>query len=104
MILLVWGHFVADFLAQNDAMATRKSSSNKWLGLHALVYTAFMLFFGLRFALINGVLHFAVDWCSSRGTTYLWKRNERHWFFSLIGLDQAIHLTILFWTYQGGLL
>ena len=58
MILLIWVHFLADFPAQTDAMALHKSSSNGWLGLHVLVYTIFMLFFGLKFALINGVLHF----------------------------------------------
>lgn len=103
MLLLIWMHFIADFLAQNDAMATRKSSSNLWLGAHALTYTAFMLIFGVRFALINGLLHFTVDWITSRGTTYLFKRGERHWFFSLIGLDQAIHMTILYYTYPGSL-
>lgn len=103
MILLIWVHFLADFPAQTDAMALHKSSSDGWLGLHVLVYTLFMLFFGLKFALINGVLHFVVDWSTSRGTTYLWKQGKRHWFFSLIGFDQAIHMTILFYTYQWSL-
>ena len=96
MILLIWIHFIADFGLQNDKMSLNKSSSNKWLAIHCLVYSIPLLWWGWKFALINGVLHFVVDWVTSRGTTKLWLMNERHWFFVLIGFDQAIHLTLLY--------
>lgn len=95
ILILIWIHFVADFVLQNDKMALNKSKSNKWLGLHALVYGIPLLFFGWKFALFNGIAHFAVDYITSRGTSRLWIANQRHWFFILIGLDQAIHMTIL---------
>ena len=94
-IILVWVHFVADFLLQNDKMAVNKSKSNKWLGIHAGIYTIPFFWWGWKFALVNGAAHFVVDFVTSRGTTWLWQKNERHWFFSLIGLDQAIHITTL---------
>jgi hypothetical protein len=40
-------------------------------------------------------LHFVVDGFSSKATSYLWQKEERHWFFVVIGLDQAIHITCL---------
>ena len=98
-VAIVWIHFVADFLLQGDKMATRKSSSLKWLLLHCTVYTAPFLLFGIRFAAITFVAHLVTDYWTSKGTTLLWKADERHWFFCLIGLDQAIHITTLIVTY-----
>jgi Protein of unknown function (DUF3307) len=99
-IVLIWLHFIADFIFQTDKMAINKSSSNRWLGLHVACYTAPFFWFGWCFALVNGAAHFVTDWLTSRGTSYLWKKEERHWFFALIGLDQAIHTTTLFATYR----
>lgn len=99
-IILIWFHFICDFLLQSDKMATNKSSSNRWLGLHVAAYSVPFLWFGWRFALVNGVAHFLIDWLTSRGTSWLWKQEERHWFFTMIGFDQAIHMTTLALTYQ----
>lgn len=104
IIVIFWLHFLADFIMQTDKMALNKSTSFKWLSIHALVYSVpFLLYFsftydplfGLTFALINGILHWIVDAVTSRVTAYLWKKEQRHWFFVVIGLDQAIHMTCL---------
>jgi len=96
MILeVIWIHYFSDFLLQNDKMAINKSSSNKWLGIHCLIYSIPFLIFGLKFAIILGISHFIVDFFTSRGTTKLWIKGKRHWFFCLIGLDQTIHITLL---------
>jgi hypothetical protein len=52
------------------------------------------------FAVVNSALHFVTDFCTSRATSALWKKDQRHWFFVVIGLDQAIHMTCLFVTYE----
>lgn len=95
IIILIWLHFIGDFIWQTDAMAKNKSTSVKWLSSHCAVYTLFLLPIGWKFALINGVLHWVTDFFTSRATAYLWKKEERHWFFVVIGLDQAIHMTTL---------
>ena len=99
ILLIVWFHFLSDFILQSDKMAINKSSSNKWLSIHVAVYSIPFVYFGLKYAAINYVLHWITDYFSSRATTVLWKKGERHWFFVVIGFDQAIHMTCLFLTY-----
>lgn len=95
-LCLVWLHFISDFILQTDKMALNKSKSNIWLLTHAVTYSLPMLFFaGPIFAVINGAAHFVVDWCTSRVNSRLWKSDKRHLFFTMIGFDQAIHLTTL---------
>lgn len=99
-IILIWTHFLADFLMQSDKMAINKSSSNIWLGIHTILYSLPFFIFGCEFAIINGLAHFIVDWFTSRGTSLLHQKGQRHWFFCLIGLDQIIHITILILTWD----
>ena len=94
-LLLVWIHFISDFLLQTDKMALNKSSSVKWLAIHCLVYGLPFLYFGFTFAVVTSLLHFLVDYSSSKLTRVLWEQEERHWFFVTIGFDQAVHLTLL---------
>ena len=95
-ILIIWIHFIADFVLQSDKVAINKSKDIKCLIWHCAIYYIAMLVFGPEFALINGVAHFVVDFITSKITSYLWITNRRHWFFTMVGLDQAIHMTCLF--------
>lgn len=88
-------HFIADFILQSGFMAKYKSRSNAVLLFHVCVYGIPFFYFGYKFALFNMAAHFATDYISSRVTSLLWKQNSVHWFFVIIGLDQAIHLTTL---------
>ena len=104
-ILVIWIHFISDFVFQSDRITTSvlqldrittsKSYSIKYLSLHCLIYSLPMVTFGWKFALINGILHFIVDFVTSKLTAYYWKINRMDNFFLIIGLGQATHITCL---------
>ena len=100
LLLLIWIHFIADFILQSDWMARNKSKRNIPLIVHCIVYTIPFLYFGWVFAVVNGVAHLFTDWFTSRATSKLWAKKEVHWFFVVVGLDQAIHMTTLILTYM----
>lgn len=96
LLVIVWTHFFADFVLQTNQMAQNKSTSNYWLSLHVLVYMIpFVVTLGPAFALVNGLLHLLVDWCTSRINSQLWREGKVHYFFVGVGVDQAIHMTCL---------
>lgn len=104
VLLLVWLHFLGDFIMQSSYMAINKSKSNKVLLLHVTIYglpfTLAGVLLGIPwFGPINAVLHFMTDWVTSRITSQLYANPDKHWFFVVIGADQAIHFTCLFCTY-----
>lgn len=99
IIALLFMHFVADFIFQSDKVAIAKSSDNMILAKHVAIYSIPFFWFGVTFALVNALAHLVTDYASSRATSYLYNRNERHWFFVVIGLDQFIHAATLFSTY-----
>jgi len=99
IIALIWLHWLSDFVLQSDKMATSKSTSVKWLSIHVFVYSLpFLIVFGWKYALVNFLLHWYIDFFSSKATSYFWKKNEKHWFFVVIGADQAAHLSCLIFT------
>jgi len=116
ILFILFVHFFADFICQTHEMAINKSKNIKWLSYHVGVYTvilligSFILFiftlpdpvitlssiFG--YALLNGVFHWITDFFTSKWTSYLWKKQQVHNFFVVVGLDQLIHYTCLFLT------
>lgn len=100
ILWLVWIHFCADFVLQSDAMAKGKSKDSRWLALHVGIYALCFIYLGWVFAAITFVAHFWTDYVSSRITSRLWAAKETHWFFAVIGADQALHMTQLLVTYR----
>ncbi len=100
LVTLILLHYVSDFLMQTDKMALNKSTSNKWLTYHILVYSVMMaVVFGPVYAGVNAVLHWITDYISSRVMTKLWKAEKRKWFFAVLGADQAAHMLALILTF-----
>ena len=105
-------HYVADFLFQNKWMATNKSSGNYPLLVHICVYTFILLIVSLflfedpanawYFAIFNGIVHYAVDFFTSRLSSYMYKTGRMGTnmlpnvsFWAVIGLDQLLHTLTL---------
>lgn len=100
ILIIVWLHFVADFIMQSDRIAKNKSTSNVVLYQHVVLYCIpFSIVFGIKFAAVNAALHFIIDWGTSRASSFLWANKKVHWFFVVIGFDQALHMSCLFITY-----
>jgi hypothetical protein len=101
MLVLTFKHIIADFVLQSSWMAIGKDQKTGWalpLLAHCLVHLAvamvLILMIAPRFwfvALIDFAIHITVDrakgFCSSTfKVTY-----EHPWFWTLIGIDQALH-------------
>lgn len=101
---LIVAHFLGDWVLQTDWMALNKAKS--WLALNAHCFVVgFVLLLwasiyyhdssvGTAFAVYNWAAHIGIDFCTSRGTSYLWGKKQRHWFFVLIGFDQVLHYLV----------
>lgn len=98
LLLIIWIHFLSDFLFQSDYIANSKSTNTDCLLTHSTIYSVLFLILGLEYAIINGLLHFVVDLFTSRLTSYFHMKGNRRWFFITIGCDQAIHMTCLILT------
>lgn len=115
--IIIWSHWIADFVFQLDRMARNKSKDNDALMSHIKWYT-FILFIGSLllfkfdfvmagvFAVVNGIIHYWVDYVTSRITSKLNAQGKMGsdkfpnlGFFAVIGLDQAIHISTLITTY-----
>src|ERR1700704_587098 len=101
MLVLTVKHIVADFVLQNSWMAIGKDQKKGWalpLLAHCLVHLAvsmlLMLITAPRFwfvALIDFAIHIVIDrakgFCASTFDVTM----EHPWFWTLIGVDQALH-------------
>ena len=103
-VALLAAHWVGDFVLQTNFQASNKSKRLDALSLHVATYTltlfiAAIILLGVTaaaiFAAINGALHFATDYITSRASSKLWEEQSWHRFFVMIGFDQLIHQATL---------
>ena len=105
-------HYIGDFILQSRVMALNKSKDALALSAHVTVYTLVLSPIGffltpinaVTFLVANFILHYLVDYCTSRVVRYLFA-TERYYTrlpnigaFSIIGFDQLLHLLSLFLT------
>src|SRR3978361_848709 len=103
MLVLTAKHIVADFFLQTTWMALGKDQKTGWawpLLAHCLVHLAvslaLILIIAPKFwfvAVIDFAIHITVDrakgFCAS--TFGVTQENHHPWFWTLIGVDQALH-------------
>lgn len=106
-VALLAFHWLADFVLQSRWMSVNKSKRIDALAIHVAIYTSILLVgsgltFGVRqiaplllFVGVNGLLHFATDFVTSRITSRLWQQQREHDFFVVVGFDQLIHQVTL---------
>lgn len=109
LLLILFIHWVADFVCQSHEMSIKKSKSNWWLSYHVSVYTlvtflSYLLLFGhvnmIQVAGITFITHWITDYFTSRWTSKLYAKGDIHNFFVVVGLDQFIHYATLLLTYK----
>lgn len=99
VVLILFAHYLADYIFQTHWMASNKSKSIWPLLAHIATYTTiFGLCFGPKYALINGGLHLVIDFITSRLTSKLWAAGKIRPFFLVLGADQFLHSLCLFST------
>jgi hypothetical protein len=101
MLVLTFKHVIADFVLQNAWMAIGKDQKSGWalpLLAHCLVHlavaTALILVIAPRFwfvALIDFAIHITIDRAKGFCASTFEVTMEKPWFWTLIGVDQALH-------------
>jgi len=100
ILLLPTLHFISDFVFQSNYVAQNKSKSNKILLKHVSIYSIlFIIAISPLYGILNGFIHFCIDYVTSRITSKLWNSKQTHWFFITIGFDQLLHILTLYITY-----
>ena len=98
LLLICVVHFLGDFVFQSSKMATGKSKSIKWLSIHVGSYYHNFLF-GFYWWIANVILHFVVDFFTSKITSRFWEQKNMRFFFVMIGFDQLLHAICLISTF-----
>ena len=101
MLLLTFKHIMADFVLQTAWMAQGKDQKKGWalpLLVHCLIHLAvamvLLLIFAPKFwfvALIDFVIHITIDRAKGLTSSTFGMTPEHPWFWTLIGVDQALH-------------
>ena len=101
MLLLTVKHVIADFVLQTSWMAHGKDQKTGWalpLLVHCLIHLAvamtFILIVAPRFwfvAVIDFLIHITIDRAKGLCSSSFGMTTEHPWFWTLIGVDQALH-------------
>jgi len=112
LLIIIFIHFVADFMCQTDKMAQNKSKSNYWLSMHVIVYTAVtmvswiilfafsMIYVPITAFILIFIMHWITDYTTSRISSKLYQKGDIHNFFVIVSLDQVLHYIQLFLVYK----
>lgn len=111
LFVILFIHWVADFILQTDKQAKNKSTDLHYLMEHTFVYSFCFIPFAIYhtgdswrmmflFPIITLVFHTITDYFTSRLNAKLWREKEVHLFFVSVGFDQLLHFAQLIITFQ----
>jgi Protein of unknown function (DUF3307). len=112
IIILVVLHIFADYFIQGNKIVRLKALKISYLLEHVAIYTVLFillspLLLGLKplqalmFSLINGVIHFAIDYKTGKlKLKYLDDAEPDYKYLSTVFVDHALHIIILILTYR----
>ena len=123
VIFILFAHYIADFVLQTEHMKTKKSESVGVLvghvALYTLVFFSMFLIYGLiisyfsltvlttqqwfqlaiGISIVNGLLHYLIDYITSQLNKWLWNTKRINLFFISIGFDQFLHTSLLVFSF-----
>lgn len=123
VLVILFAHYMADFIFQPHSIALAKAESVVALSIHIIVYTLifFILFclygvilnefftftitmkhwiqMGISISIVNGIVHYLIDYITSKINRHFWNSSQFRNFFMMIGLDQFLHLSVLVFSY-----
>lgn len=123
IIAILFAHFLSDFVLQTEYMKKNKSEKISILSAHVAVYTVtfFILFviygwfvstfigsmisqqhwveMAVGISIVNGILHYIIDYFTSILNKWLWNTNRTNLFFISIGFDQWLHTALLVFSF-----
>lgn len=113
LFIILFLHWVGDFVLQTEWMATNKSKNNKALASHVFSYCSVFMIACLAYSVFSGqerdygsflaitfAAHFGIDYVTSRINKRLWEKKDVHNFFVSVGFDQFLHIIQLVLTYK----
>jgi hypothetical protein len=111
-LIILFTHWVADFVTQSDAIAKGKSEDLELLFKHALGYSIIwvpviigMILFGMSlmllwFPLLMFITHIVIDYYTSKVHSQLYAKGDIHNFFVSVGFDQVLHYLTIFYSFK----
>jgi hypothetical protein len=110
IILLLVIHLFADYIFQGSKMSSLKRLKNSALIEHVGIYTLIFIILspfalgltfiqGLQYSLLNGALHFGIDYGTGRLKKYFLSKDNESKYLTVIGMDYTVHFVILILTY-----
>jgi hypothetical protein len=103
-------HAVGDFFLQGSKLSRLKALKLPYLAEHVGIYTGLFIILspvilgltflqGLVFSLLNGSLHFIIDYFTGKYKLKYYETNESK-YLATIGIDHSLHLIILIGSYM----
>jgi hypothetical protein len=102
-------HLVGDYFLQGSKLSRYKTLKLPYLLEHVGIYTGLFIVLspillgltilqGLAFSLLNGGLHFVIDYCTGKFKVKYFDKEESK-YIATIGIDYSLHIILLIASY-----